>query len=382
MKKKTNLVQGILVVFLLISVYSLYGQPDRHHRGGPHLFKVLEQLKGELNLSEDQINQLDELKVELEAKKSALQSEVIEDLEDRKTAIKSLMQYTKNRIDGILTTEQIALLQAKKDEHKKRLDSIDREGLKEALSNYHDENIKPIMLAQRTKLEDEITLEDKETLDELRSILGDLEPKHRRMHLKEKRNKKEEKIGEKLPEISEEKKAALTTLKPLVEKYSSSIKALLQEIEPQHQQWREDMKKIAKSFLGDHPKGEKEDSGSRRPAAKQKKRRRAMVKFLLLSPEALEINEPIEANPISMNIYPNPSTSVRTLNYEVEKPGNLRIELRRDDGTLVEILVNDDHISGKYNMDINTQNLNEGSYYITIIDNNGKVSSQKMIVSK
>ncbi len=396
MRKKKNLLFSWMVLLCTFCFSTItMAQPGKHppHRDG-QMFRALDQLKSELKLTEDQVAKLEVLKEEIKSERKALREQEFESPEARRDAVKTFMESTKTQIDEILTEEQRTLLEEKKKVHRERMRSawekVDKEGLHDAMKAYHDENIKPVMLAQRAKLEDVLSTEDKTTLAELRTQLGDNLPgprqirKHHRLH---------EKGEHERPEVSEEKKAARTTLKALTEKYSEDIESLLEELAPKHEEWKKEMREIAKEYLPEHPKGEWEGGKKRMKKHKrsthqhqsERKGKRSgfhKARFLLLDPNAENVPTSIIDSGLEMSIYPNPSTTMNTLTYKVPGQGKVRIELRRENGTLVEVLADREQEAGEYQMDINTANLNDGSYYVTIMTADGKVSTQKMIVSK
>ena len=393
--KNRNFVYICLLIMSTFLTFQLTAQPDRQHRkGGDRMLGMLEHLKTELELSEEQLTQLEKLKTEIKEQRVALKEQEFENPEDRRASVRALMEDTKAKVDAILTDEQKELLQEKrKAQHermKAKMDKVDKEGLHQELKNYHETNIKPVILEQRVKLESAISDDDKATLESIRSVLSDL-PKPDFKGRRHKHRLKGEGMKQERPELTDEQKEARASLKELTEKYGENIEALLAELQPQQEEWKKATREIAKSYLperehdGEFHKRDKRNH-TKREGLKGKIKGMHQARFLLLDPNAEtgDVSNFIESGIGEMKIFPNPSSETNTLSYEVTQSGNVRIELRRENGTLIEVLTEDTHQAGEYNMFINTQNLNDGSYYITMIriDANGGITSQKMIVSK
>jgi hypothetical protein len=81
------------------------------------------------------------------------------------------------------------------------------------------------------------------------------------------------------------------------------------------------------------------------------------------------------------NNYPNPFNPVTTIKYEINEPGFISLKVFDVLGSEVATLVNEDKVSGSYQIQFDASKLPSGSYYYKLSD--GKYSeTKKMILLK
>jgi len=79
------------------------------------------------------------------------------------------------------------------------------------------------------------------------------------------------------------------------------------------------------------------------------------------------------------NMYPNPVCDVLTLDFELEKPANVKIKLYNSAGNLIKIQTYGKTTSGKNNFEISVSELKPGTYYL-ILDADNKLVRRKITV--
>ena len=186
-----------------------------------------------------------------------------------------------------------------------------------------------------------------------------------------------------------ESQSRFEQLNALVEKYDASITSLLEEIEHQSKQWKEDMKAIKRKYNPEREKEEMEyrqrfqrgEHGKKQDHKKGGQRKKGA--FLLMNPNQIEASsEGIEARALTaVNIFPNPATTQNTVSYEVIEAGQVRIELHNEAGNTLKVVVDAYREVGEYTVEVDLSNLKDGLYYYSINDQSG-VSTKTVVVSK
>lgn len=382
----------LAIVALLCFSYTISAQ--QHPRMPMGKGNRIEQLKSEVDLSEAQVAQLETIQEKYKAQLEALKTQDFESPEARRTAFTNVMNAQKTEIDQVLTAEQKAQLQAKREarmqDWKKQQES--RKELRSELKAYHDNTVLPTLRTQRAKLEEKISAEDKATIASLRTKF---ETAHQRMKTKEGKERPkmgEHKIGqgknrgEKFQGPTEEQKADRETLKALVEKYKADIQSLRAEIEPQQQQWAKDMKAIHAKYRSEakpQPQQEKQKQPARnKEAGKERRYDMGMTHFLLLNPAATTTAPAASGLATAeLQAFPNPTTDNSTLTYTVKQAGRVRIVLSDEQGNVLKTLVDEYRDAGDYTLTVDLNSLKNGSYYYTLTDKQG-ITSKKVVVVK
>lgn len=389
---------GLIAVLFLAATQLLTAQPrPGGNRGGerpPHsaIEQRVEQLKQLLDLTTEQKTQLDEVIKTTKEKLAALRGQNFASPEQRKAATQAIMKEAQTAIDAILTDEQKAKLEelkvARKERQAERRDSMQE--MRAALEAYREENIQPVLLRQRAKLEQKITAEDKATIAELRTFT-----KARKEEHKANRTERTTRPNRGERERNAERPEEMQKLKTLVEKYKGDIEALMDEIADERKQWEEDLKAIRVAYLGERPEREGENPrggrngdnyrGSHHPNGERGEHHKGHIgaaHFLLLDPNG---NKPQIANGNqtlnTITSFPNPAANMTTVKYEVKQAGRIRIDIQDESGNIVRTLVNETLSEGVYTIDVNVNNLSNRTYYFVLTDSKGKVT-QKTVVTK
>ena len=338
-----NILQITLIGLAILLSTSAFSQKHHPHHGRYHGILSMSE---ELGLTDRQVEQIEAIHKKYREQVRAIREKDVEDRSELRNEMKTVFEAQHEEVLAILTAEQQTKLEAKKaereklrEERKERWKNVDKEGLRKAMKTYREENIDPVMKAQRAKLEEKIEAEDKVVIAELREKF---ETVHQRMKQERKQGaertegqRKRHRGGKGFKGFAEEENPDRERLRQLVEKYEEDIDALLEELEPQQQKWHEDMKKIAEEYLPetDGEEGSKAHPHKRHPRPGMKTMRKGH--FLLLDPNAPAETE-TEGTPAlaEMIVYPNPATAANTLQYNVKKAGQVRIELRTKGGNV------------------------------------------------
>ncbi len=248
---------SLLLLALFLSVGTVWAQPQSYHRGGNGTsFRAIEELKEELQLTPEQEKAIEELKKETRnAQKEARNAE--------RARKRSMHQSLKSELDAILTPAQTQILEAHHEAQRAKA-----KAMRDEMRGYHEQNVAPVLLEQRKKLELKISDEDKATLTKIRAERKASRPQ-----------KNGGQKGDSRPHKDE--------LSALVQKYDEEINILMEEIKPKREQWEKDMKAIAEA---NQPEGR-----GRQQMKKGRQRSKPGFKkagFLLMDPDkGLEFEE-------------------------------------------------------------------------------------------
>ena len=381
-------IKVMAMAILLFGINILFAQGEgRHHqrvhRSSPLL--MIDRIGSVVELTEPQQEELNVIKENYKTKLEDLKNQDFNNREEHREVMKGLLENLKEEVNNVLTLEQQSQLEEARQENRQKrkewFESIDHEAMHEEIKTYNEMNIQPVMIEQRKKLDEVISEEDQELLATLRTTMMPLK-KEGKEKLKGRRSK------ENKPELTEEQKENRAQLKGLIEKYSEDIKLLMEEIDDDREVWESDIKAIRLKYLpeelkkDDRPEGLHGNRGKH--FRKQKMHFRHAAGFLLMDPNAEKesnIDFLEEPGVNSLKLYPNPSNSVNRLEYDLQISGNTRIELRRENGTVEKILIDNYQDAGQQILDVDVSNLKSGVYYITITDSNGMTYTEKMIVN-
>ena len=117
----------------------------------------------------------------------ALRDQDFESREDRKAAFKNIQAETEEAAAEILTAEQIAKwgemreqrFSRKGNQRKARLSEPQRKAMKQELKAYKQENITPVLQAERLEFDKQISKEDKKEIARLRVVMKEKKQAHK-----------------------------------------------------------------------------------------------------------------------------------------------------------------------------------------------------------
>ncbi|HKK76418.1 MAG TPA: hypothetical protein VJ953_15165 [Saprospiraceae bacterium] len=271
-----NVFKSILVVavFSLLSFPLMAQGPGERGPRGPQP----ERLQEALGLSEEQMESLKPIFEETRAQMQGLREKEFEDRADRRAAAQQIMGGQKAKMANILTEAQLAKLEEMRPERGPkaspgaRPSRAQNKALHKALKDYQEEKVEPVLRKQRTKLESDLSAEDKATIAALRQKRGTHTKK-----MRQGRNKGE-KVSPPSKGQGEQHQADRATIKALVEKYDAQIDALLAEVQSQAEQWEKDRKAIHEKYRPeDAPKSQRRNNAGQGKAMRK-------AHFLMMEP--------------------------------------------------------------------------------------------------
>jgi Spy/CpxP family protein refolding chaperone len=384
--------------FLFLSL-ALMAQPRQHHQPRPQLLNAIEKMGPELELTAAQQSQLAELNADFKADLAKLKAQNAEEPSADRAAYRSLMQEYKTSINEVLTEEQQTKLQQYQQEqrgkYQQRGNKSDKKGMRSEMRSYRDENIAPVMLQQRAKLDAKLSTEDQAELAELR-----LKFKAAREEMRQLRQQEGPARSEAARQLREARQPDRDALKALVEKHDADIEKLMAEIEPQQEQWQKDMREISKKYRpgegskggsahrsgkkgkqwegkkgeGKPQQGMKQGSASVRPAM-------AKGRFLLLEPNSADGAATAKTQVANLSAFPNPASSEVGIKYDLEKDADVRLEIRDRDGKLLRTINQPRLKAGAQMQMVDMSQLPDGVYYLAVISQNQQLVT-KVVVSK
>lgn len=377
-----------LVIMAILSAQRIYAQRPPSGK--------IDHLKTELNLSDQQTAQLEKIFEAKHAEMKALKSDESKSPEEKQEAIRNSRKATEKEIEGVLNADQLAKFKEIKKEHKGK-HGMKGEGyghhdhfkdgkgkaFHEKLKAYQEENIKPVMLVQRAKLEPKISAEDKQTIAELRAGFEKMKTERQARHEAMEKNRADGKTQDVRKKQKEGKggkdQSHHEKLKTLVDKYKADIQPLFEEVADQQEKWEKDIKAIAENTfdvkeedLDHHKEMIKENYGNQITMMK-------MSRFLLLDPNEKAATANNANQVANITAFPNPASSVTTIEYEVLAAGEVLIELRDNKGKLLKTVKNAYHEKGTHQVTISLEAYQSDLFYVVIQDKNG-LSATKNIV--
>lgn len=241
-----NFIKVSFLLLLTLFVQDTFAQ--RGQRGD-----IVERLKKHIELTAEQETELNVITEKYRSRIDALREDAAEPGANREQ-IKQLHQAQRAEVNKVLTAEQEVILREKKANHradrKAKWSQVDKKGLRAELEKYREEQIKPVLAAQRVQLETKISPTDRATLAQLRTVLGEAKGERKANRAQGQRPTREERATQR--QAFETKYAAeIATLKSLTQKYDADLEQIRTAIQPQVEQWKKDTQAITKKYLAD-----------------------------------------------------------------------------------------------------------------------------------
>ncbi|PSR15120.1 MAG: hypothetical protein DA408_01470 [Bacteroidetes bacterium] len=369
-------------IFFLALVCCLAGSGlmAQHGPQHPRFPAMTEELKTALQLSPEQVAQLEQLQQETQTAMVALREQDNLDQEAKRAQMHALHQRSKTQMETILSPEQQQQLhsfgEAKRQEHRTQQKSMRKE-----LQQYRQENIQPVMRAQRQKLDAVMRAEDQALLAKTRATLAAARAEHqaqRQEARKAKASQEPRQPGTHRKGPHQGNRQAMwakypaekEALQTLAAKYDRDITALLEAIAPQREQWQADQKAIRDRYRpADAPqRPERAEQGQRGDRHNPERRAQdAKIRFLLMDPTAPEETaQKPAATTLAATAYPNPATTTTTLSFELSAAASVRIDLRNENGNVVKTISRDNFNAGKNQLTVDLSEVQNGTYYLTL----------------
>ena len=347
-----------LTIFLLFISSTVFGQGPSTEK---HTHRKLDRLQSFLNLTNVQVAQLNTELAELKAEK---------------TPHRQAMQEAMKRV---LSPKQMDKLHSKEAWKKHR---------KPRKHMWHraDSEVKQKLRDMRVDLEDYITDEDREIISSLRQARAEFKEKYRISKATFKELSPEERKERRMTfaERRQQVNPVLEKARALAEKYSPEIVDIFKEnetffmelkaAERSEQEEGPGVKHCQDCDCSPVPK-ESDDMGRAYGVHKR-------IAFLLMDtrPEVLE-EEPVAARPNAIMLYPNPTADQTQITFEVRTAADISLDIRDEQGRLIETIISQYYEEGSYTKDINTRTYESGVYFVSFYDGMA-IQTEKLIIQK
>ena len=346
-----------MVLMLTIAVAS-FGQ--RSNRGSFDLT----QLASELDLTESQIANLDKVKAKVQLEMQALKSDESLSDEDRKAKMHQLRKDSKSEVETILSDEQKEKLRELRSEKREKV----KEHHKESRAKKAEKRAELSLL--RAEFDASIDSEDKVKIAKIKALM-----KTHRAEMKATKKRNHENMKRNNEDFKNKNADEVAALKELTEKYNEEIKSFLSEkgIDDRQQLQGHEMKGKQQS-KGEMKKG-KGEMKKGKGKMKQHKGSRA-TRFLLLDFDASASQ--VKHEDAQVKIFPNPSSDWTNVEYEVRTKGEVLVQIKDENGNIVQTLVTEEQDKGQYSIELNTSKLGSKNYFIVVTDKLG-LTSKKLV---
>lgn len=258
-----------------------------------------------------------------------------------------------------------------------------RKAYRKEVKAYKQQNILPVMRAQRAKLDAVMSAADRDKVAELRKQQKEARKK---MRARRKEMRKLHKEGGERPQLTDAQKQEMKAMRKarrnakfaawqIADKYETTIEKLLEELKPQHEKWGKDLHAIRVKHFGErkhHPHkkgGHKMHHKHKGPHGHHGRRGHGMrrmahpLKFLLLDPTAKASKAKSGDN---TTVYPNPSGTESKVAYTLVQSENVRIQLVDANGKVLKEVLNETKAAGTHAQLVDMKDLKNGTYYLRI----------------
>jgi len=281
------------------------------------------------------------------------------------------------------------------------------QALKKELKSYSDNTIKPVINEQRNKLDSYLSNAEQKEIASLREKTKAQKIASRafRKELRDSgagRGEMSEEQTAKSRELRKTQRQLHTQAWAIVDAHEDEINSLLDELKPQMEVWRKEMREIKSKHMpeGARNRGEWNKMGSAPAKGEMKRGRhrgkggsgfrpgrggmgnisslRNPVAFLLHTPEA---SLPFEDAAPELSVFPNPTSAPNSLKFELTESGPVQINLLDSQGNLLKSLINEEMQAGSHLRKFDLGELEEGVYIYQIRTTTG-ISTKKLIIEK
>jgi hypothetical protein len=248
------------------------------------------------------------------------------------------------------------------------------------LGSYVETKVLPMLQQQRQKLELQLSASDRVQLASYRAQLKD--NRTRSQALFERLSSSTTPQGIR-PELSEEQLQQFRTLRTenwkimqgvgqMAQKYSSIISQLMQEMQPQREQWASDMKAIVtKAATPEQSAHQPHLEGYRMHGFGGLHHLFRPATFLLRDPRPAATNA-VEQTLVSTSIYPNPAAPTSQLEYQLKAVGPVTVDLLDNNGNKLRTLVSEPNAGeGVHTQALDLHDLAAGTYFYKITTKSG-----------
>jgi len=259
---------------------------------------------------------------------------------------------------------------------------------------YINDNIIPVMKVQRMELDKDLTQDEIARLDEIRGELKMMR-QQRGEEMKEIRGSEEKPTVEHRKEMREMKNEMhdlMDEVAIIAENHDPTISRLLDEVQPQIEEWKQDLKAMKQKNnpnAKEHSKKKTNHQGKHGKQVMHQNHGKMFGKFmapnmfLLWDPDGpmpfFDDNAMLEDN-LELNVYPNPASDKIQISLQLEEETSIGFSIYNKDGNEVMIFDSENTGSGLYTKTIDVSGLTEGLYIIKV--NAGEKSAIGRLIIK
>ncbi|MEM8891547.1 MAG: T9SS type A sorting domain-containing protein [Bacteroidota bacterium] len=295
-------------------------------------------------------------------------------------------------------------------QHRKEISperKAEMQALKKELKSYADNTIKPLITEQRNKLDTYLSKSEQKEIASIREKTKAQKIASRafRKELRESgagRGEMSEEQIAKSRQLRKTQRQLHTQAWAIVDAHEDEINTLLDELKPQIEVWRKDMREIKSKHMpeGSRNRGDWNKMGSA-PTKGEMKRGghrgkggagfrpgrggmgnisslRNPVAFLLHTPDS---SLPFEDAAPELSVFPNPTSAPNSLKFELTESGPVQINLLDSQGNVLKSLINEEMQAGSHLKKFDLGELEDGVYIYQIKTTTG-ISTKKLIIEK
>jgi hypothetical protein len=396
MKQFLNMM--FLVALLAMSSRILAQDCAGGHGKGHHA----EMMRESLVLNDGQVKQMEAIHQKYKGQIQAIWADEAADHETKIAKMQAIHKAKHTEMMALLTPEQQAKAEAL---HGQGGHNGFDHGGKGSGSGMHGhgghghgrmaEKLEPIAQAQRIKLEAQLSASDKAEIAVLRGKMAELHTQMRAAHVAMRNEHVQghtpsDAQRAEMDKLRTQKHAIMDQAMAIAERYKTEIQALHDEVKPQIDAI---LKELEAQHIehhgangegeGHHGKGHGDCKGKGEmhhgPAGHHGDgdHDRMMAKFILMDANGSSQSSTSkagagnEAESNGLVVYPNPSTSTNSIRYDLQKSGNVRIELMSIDGKVLKVLQDGSQDAGSHSLDVNLNELAAGTYMYRLTDASG-----------
>ncbi|MBF9236648.1 T9SS type A sorting domain-containing protein [Hymenobacter sp. BT683] len=240
---------------------------------------------------------------------------------------------------------------------------------------YQKARVQPVLRQQRLKLEAQLAPADRTQLAAYRAQLKTLREQGRALRKSAApagtRPTFTEAQLQLRQQLHAQTKTVMQGVAAMARKYQPTIKQLVQEVQPQQEQWAADMRAIA--FKNATPEQQQKITAqaSRKPHHSSSNRFFRPTDFLLMDVSAAAATEAGRAG-VNFSFYPNPVTTTSQLDFNVKQSGPVTVDLLDGKGNTLRTLVAEPNAEqGPHSQQLNLRDLAAGTYFYKITTKSG-----------
>ncbi len=274
--------------------------------------------------------------------------------------------------------------------------------MRQAVQEYYQSEVKPVMTEQRAQLDASLSATEQAELEEIRAGLKQLrdETRTQRQAMREQMTPGERPSDTQRAEMraahqqfSKQHRQLMTRAWAIADAHEAEIASLLDGLESDAEVWREELKALHEANRpegapeGRPERGEGEHRGRRGHHGQEHGPDRARgagfgkaltpVGFLLWSPDMPM--GPQEESAMELSLFPNPTSEVSSLSFDVTQAGLVKVEVLDRQGQVQSVIFSEKVEAGRLSVDVPTSDLEPGIYMVRATMGD-QVKATKLIV--